>query len=228
MTSSYQKIAKHYDQFTSLSVFNFYLKFIGKVQGLDVLDLGCGTGALIKHYSSKNRTYGIDISPEMIGIAKIKDKKTKYFVDDIRKFKSEKNFDLILCNYDTINHLNNFKEWSSLFKRISRNLKKDGLFVFDFNTIQGLDYCAKQPFFKKFKNNYLAMQVKKKKDRYLWKINLFLENPRGLFEHHETTIEEKSYPEKLVFSELEKNFIIVKKKNLNNHRIFIKAKKKAV
>jgi SAM-dependent methyltransferase len=226
MTFSYRKIAKHYDQFMGSGVLNVYQEMIGKVQGLDILDLGCGTGTLLKNYSSKNRTYGVDLSPEMIKVARIKDKKTKYFVGDIRKFKMKEKFDIIFCTYDTMNHLSSFNEWSSLFKKVNKNLKKDGFFLFDFNTIQGLDYCTKQTLFKKFEKNCLVMQVKKEKSCYLWKINLFLEKSKDLFKHHELNIKEKSYPEKLIFTELKKNFVITKKKNLSNHRIFIKAKKK--
>ena len=47
------------------------LKLIGNVKGKRILDLGCGTGIVSKQLQDKGgKVSGIDLSPEMIGIAK--------------------------------------------------------------------------------------------------------------------------------------------------------------
>ncbi|MCQ2749945.1 MAG: class I SAM-dependent methyltransferase [Clostridia bacterium] len=76
-----------------------------------VCDLGCGTGELIKLLADVHdeASYvGIDISGDMINVAKKKCKKIEECVlvsGDIRNFKLEKRANLITCMYDTINHI---------------------------------------------------------------------------------------------------------------------------
>ena len=108
---SYKQLAKYYDELINLRVFIIYKSIIGEIKNRRLLDLGCGTGTLLKYYSSKNETFGIDGSPEMIKIAKAKDKNTNYSVGDIKNFKINKKFNIIACAFDTINHLPALKNW---------------------------------------------------------------------------------------------------------------------
>jgi predicted TPR repeat methyltransferase len=135
---AYKHIASYYDKSTTLKVLKAYKYILGEIKNKQILDLGCGTGNILKHYSTNNETYGIDGSPEMIKIAKSKDKKSIYKIGDIVKFKYNKKFDIIVCTYDTINHLPSLKNWEQLFKNVSKHLSNEGMFIFDYNTIDSL------------------------------------------------------------------------------------------
>lgn len=71
----------------------------------NILDMGCGTGQLISDMKVEFKDYniqytGIDISGEMIKLAKNKDSETIYIVSSIDDFpvKKEK-FDIIICTH---------------------------------------------------------------------------------------------------------------------------------
>lgn len=71
----------------------------------NILDMGCGTGQLISDMKVEFKDYnisytGIDISGEMIKLAKNKDSETIYIVSSIDDFpvKAEK-FDIIICTH---------------------------------------------------------------------------------------------------------------------------------
>lgn len=223
----YKQLAKYYDGLTNLDVLTTYKSIIGEIKDLYMLDLGCGTGTLLKYYSSKNKTYGIDEMPEMIKIAKAKDKNTHYSIGDIKNFKIDKKFDVITCAFDTINHLSSLNEWEQLFKTVSINLSVGGMFIFDFNTIDGFNNYSYQTIFKQIGKDYFLMRAKTKGEICFWMIDGFTKESTGLFKHAEFIIKERSYPKNLIIKTVEKYFSIVDTLDQDNNRIYIKARKRA-
>ena len=224
--NAYKHIASYYDKSTNLRVFKIYKSILGKINNFNILDLGCGTGTLLKHYSSNNETYGIDGSPEMIKIAKSKDKKSTYKIGDIRNFKINKKFDIICCTYDTINHLPSLKNWGKLFKNVSAQLSSKGLFIFDYNTVEGLKNCS-GTILQKIGKNYVVRDVKNTNQACLWEFHNFVKKSSGLFEYKKSVIKEVSYPNKLIEKEIRKYFKIVDIVKNDKSRIYIKTMKKA-
>ena len=109
-----------------------------------VLDLGCGTGNFLKKIEKfVERTVGIDISENMIEIAKKNCKHSDLYVQSVLSFNFNKKFDLITCNFDMINHLNTIQDWEQMFKLVYKHLNEGGIFLFDFNTLlkmQNMDF----------------------------------------------------------------------------------------
>ena len=70
-----------------------------------VLDMGCGTGQLIrdikKEFTGFNIVFtGVDISSKMIEVAKEKDKEADYFNSSIEEFNEQpSSFDIIVCTH---------------------------------------------------------------------------------------------------------------------------------
>lgn len=223
---AYKQIAPFYDKSTNLKIFNTYKSIIGDVKNKRMLDLGCGTGTLLKHYSATNETYGIDSSPEMIKIAKTKDKKSNYSIGDIIKIQFKRKFDIITCTYDTVNHLPSLDDWKLLFKAVSKHLSERGIFVFDYNTVFGLTNNAGTEL-QKIGKNFIVRQVITTKQSCLWNFHNFIKEPSGLFKYQKSVIEEKSYPDKIIEKEIRQNFKDVEIIKNNNFRTYVKAKKKA-
>jgi SAM-dependent methyltransferase len=108
------------------------------------LDLGCGTGQLTNFlYENGWNIYGIDSSADMISVLKSKYPFLSASVADIRNFKLEDAYDLIVCFGDTINHLLGECDWLTLFRSVSNRLSDRGLFCFD--VITPYDHCEVWP-----------------------------------------------------------------------------------
>lgn len=107
-----------------------------QIEGKDVLDVACGTGTLANLFEKDGyNVTAFDKSSEMIKVAKEKNMRVNFFVEDMLEFNLNQKFDLIVCAYDSINHI---KNWERFFKKVHKHLKNDGVFIFDFNTIKGL------------------------------------------------------------------------------------------
>lgn len=91
-----------------------------------VLDVGCGTAIAYPYLSKKFKTYvGIDISQEMIKIARKKFPNAFFINDDFEKYDFKEKFDLVFI-FNTFPHLENQK--LSLLKT-RRILNKDGKII---------------------------------------------------------------------------------------------------
>ncbi len=221
--NAYQKLALDYDFLTGEGVVESYKNIIGKREGEDILDLGCGTGTLLKEYSLKNSTYGVDISAQMIKVARKKDRKSKYLVGDITKIKLDKKFDVVVCAFDTINHLSSLDEWEDLFEKAFLHLKKDGVFVCDFNTPECLEMAARHRVVKRSSGVFLTMQPKIENDICFWEIDRFKKIAFSYWRHEKIVIKQTFYPIEHVLERLGKYF---KRKELamsEQKRAYVKA-----
>ena len=110
-----------------------------------ILELGCGTGTILAGLGSIGPLTGIDRSPEMLAIAREKVPSARLIEDDITTFALGETFDVVLCVFDTLNHITTFEGWTSLFDRARTHLAPDGLFIFDVNTLTKLRAMAEFP-----------------------------------------------------------------------------------
>lgn len=138
----YSKLAAHYDvgwgDFAESSQ-----TFIEKTlldHGIEsgrILELACGTGILaIRLARSGHAVLGIDRSPEMVSIASMKGRYVKgvdFAVADMRNLDLEPEFDATLCMFDSLNYLMTSEDVSGTLKSVSSMLRKNGVFIFDFN-----------------------------------------------------------------------------------------------
>lgn len=77
---------------------------------------------------------GIDRSPEMLAIARRKVPGARLVEADITAFDLGERFDLVICVFDTLNHITSFDGWRALFNRAHMHLEPSGVFIFDVNT----------------------------------------------------------------------------------------------
>lgn len=208
-------------------------KFLPKAG--DILELGCGTAENLAIFQSKHNISGIDISAGMLREAKKKIPKGKFIQSDISDFHLNKKFDFIFCLYDTINHLNNFKEWQGLFKSVKAHLKENGVFIFDFNTLYKLNVLAESDIYPEFSgDDVLLLNVKKKStNNFNWNIKYFNNTSPAKYTLMEENIHESGFDTKKVLEEVKKSFKIIntynenfKKPAKNSLRIFCLAKMK--
>jgi len=237
--NSYDRIAKFYDDVIGRSFEPaFFLKeLINKYSSnvISLLELGCGTGSILEVLSRDYDVTGVDLSEEMLKIARRKNTGVTLSKQSIVDFKLNKKFDAIICVYDTVNHLTKFSDWKKLFGNIYKHLNQSGIFLFDINTISKLDNLAYlSSFVEKFNENYLVIDVKKLgKNLYDWELKIFENIQNDEYRLHVENIKEVSFSIKRIKDELRKNFIIrktltedSKRVSGNSDRVYFVCKKK--
>lgn len=125
-----------------------------------LLELGCGTGTILDGLSSFESLTGIDRSPEMLAIARGKVPRARLVEGDISDFDLGERFDVVICVFDTLNHLPRFELWQALFACTRAHLRAGGLFIFDVNTVTKIHgLAAYPPFFQEAGTVTVAMNV---------------------------------------------------------------------
>jgi SAM-dependent methyltransferase len=110
-----------------------------------LLELACGTGSILKQLWTHYDVTGLDLSEEMLEIAAEKVPGIPLFRGDMRTFDLGDRFDVVLCVYDSINHLLRFDEWKAVFEGAQRHLNDGGVFLFDINTQRKLSEFGERP-----------------------------------------------------------------------------------
>ncbi len=93
--------------------------------GVSVLDVACGTGVLFSDYQKRNaKVTGIDISPEMVKIAKEKFPEYEIICDNALTYDFGKQFDRIMI----FNAYPHFESPEKLIENLTKSLKIGGRF----------------------------------------------------------------------------------------------------
>jgi len=110
-----------------------------------LLELGCGTGSILARLDTGARLTGLDRSPEMLAKAAAKVPGAQLVEGDMSSFDLGRRFDVIVCVFDSVNHLLDVGSWVSLFACVHAHLAEGGLFVLDANTVSELHRLGDDP-----------------------------------------------------------------------------------
>ncbi len=144
--SSYSIFAHFYDRLTENVDYEVRSNYISdffktnKIATGTILDLACGTCSMSLPFVKNGfRLIGIDVSEEMLSAASEKllrlSDNFSLVKADMTNFCLSEKADGCICTLDSINHLTDEKDVEACFQNVYHSLKKDGLFVFDVNTI---------------------------------------------------------------------------------------------
>ena len=183
-----------------------------KPKARTLLELACGTGAILKILAKSYDVVGLDLSPQMLLFARKKLPHVRFYRKDMVSFDLATKFDVIICVFDSINHVLKFADWQTIFRNAARHLEKDGLFLFDINTEAKLERLINAPtWVHKFGRNLEFINVTDgRRGIANWNIRVFEHrrgNKYGLFEED---IEEISFPVSKIKAALRKQFTNVK------------------
>jgi SAM-dependent methyltransferase len=177
-----------------------------------ILELGCGTGNILFPLSKHYETTGLDNSNRMLEIAKKKDKSSKYILSDMTSFKLGKTFDIVLCIFDTINHVKTFTGWEKTFQNAYEHLNKNGLFIFDFNTQAKFEeFRTKRRNWHHFGKVILLSETYLSGDSLIFDDTIIKKYPDGKCKVYRETIAEKTFELKNILKALIKTGFNVKK-----------------
>jgi len=107
-------------------------------------DLACGTGMTALDLAARGfRLYGVDLSPGMCRAARRNARERKLplrvIQADMRGFRLPEPVDLILSEYDAINHVPRHSDLRRVSSAVARALNPGGWFFFDVNNLAAFD-----------------------------------------------------------------------------------------
>lgn len=96
------------------------------------MDLACGTGILCQILDESGIcASGMDFSSGMIDIARENSPHIHYDVADMITYRPQKQFDLVTCTGDAVNHIADLSDVEKIFGNVYAYLAPGGWFVFD-------------------------------------------------------------------------------------------------
>jgi ubiquinone/menaquinone biosynthesis C-methylase UbiE len=82
-----------------------------------VLELACGTGSILRQLQPHHEVTGLDVSASMLAIAAEKVPGVRLIEGDMTQIMLRESFDVVLCVYDSINHLLDYAQWEEVLSR---------------------------------------------------------------------------------------------------------------
>ncbi|HEY4928467.1 MAG TPA: class I SAM-dependent methyltransferase [Acidimicrobiales bacterium] len=167
---------------------------------VSLLELGCGTGSILARLDTPAQLTGLDQSPEMLAVAATKVPGAQLVAGDMSSFDLGRRFDVIVCVFDSINHLLAVGSWASMFACVHAHLTTGGLFVLDVNTVGELHRLGdEQPWIYDFEGGTAVIDVTFALDpdghgMTDWDIRIFERITDTRFELHHECIGELGLP----------------------------------
>ena len=174
-----------------------------------LLELGCGTGSVLEQLEARYAVTGVDLSPQMLRIARTKMPHARLLRKDITTLELGETFDVVVCVADVVNHLRPFRAWESLFARAHGHLPDGGIFVFDMNTQLHLSELAAQPPLTAWspRGDFTMLDVVEAAGTAVAvEVTVFEHQPGGTYRLHTASVPEISFPAGRVTRSLRRRF----------------------
>ena len=136
MTQLYSKLAAVYHEiyqqiFDYEKEYNFYDSILERNNCRSLLELGSGSGMLARKFLQKGYDYlGVDLSDEMLEIARTEIKADPFRQGDMRNLSFDRQFDAVIITGRSISYVIDNKGLNDTFTGVHKSLKKRGLFIF--------------------------------------------------------------------------------------------------
>ncbi|TFE01088.1 class I SAM-dependent DNA methyltransferase [Jeotgalibacillus salarius] len=143
---AYEQFAYVYDRLMSDVPYDEWMSFLLRqkkafnVEGMRLLDVGCGTGEwTVKASSAGFETVGIDLSESMLSMAQQKameaGQSIRFFQMDMSEAEELGHFDLITIFCDSLNYLETEEAVQQTFQKMYDMLTSEGLLLFDVHSV---------------------------------------------------------------------------------------------
>lgn len=134
----YKELAKYYDKIyyrkdykaESEKIHRLIRKY-KKTNGNEMLDVACGTGNHIQYFKKYYNITGVDLNREMLAIAKKKIPRAKLTLGDMRTFRLNKKFDIIVCLFSAIGYMLRIRDLQKTINNFKAHLKPGGLIIIE-------------------------------------------------------------------------------------------------
>jgi SAM-dependent methyltransferase len=103
-----------------------------------ILDIGCGTGRFINHLSENcPDCTGVDFLPEMVEFAKLRYNHIDFIQGDMRSFRLDRTFDLLICMGSTFMHALTNSDIEATLDTFATHSHKGSLLIIDIKNCIG-------------------------------------------------------------------------------------------
>ncbi len=189
---SFTAIAQLYDHING-SAYEPYAQYLesafkkADIKVNEVLDLGCGTGAIAAILADKGYDMvALDISPEMLNFARERNygKNTLLLCQDMCDFELYGTVQAVYSSFDCLNYIQG-KDIPKVFRLVHNYLEKGGIFAFDINTeYRYLNILDGRSFVYEVDSDMAVWRnaYSKEEGVCLFDIDLFSENPDGSYD----------------------------------------------
>ncbi|MGE4444245.1 MAG: class I SAM-dependent methyltransferase [Candidatus Altimarinota bacterium] len=203
---------------------------------ISILETACGTGVVAKEFQKIGYNItGLDINEKMLEKAKENLDEKHLILGDMTNFDLQKNFDVVLCNYNSICHLLTWQEWQKFFEMAYKHLSPNGLLIFDINTLFEFENITREfAQFYNFGDDSVCLEMFKKDGVYEWLIKIFKKAPDGRYDLITENVQENSFPIHMIKKELKNRGFHIEdlldfhygEVNLESERVYFVATKK--
>ncbi len=169
-----------------------------------ILELACGTWSVAKEFIKAGyEVTGLDINENMLKKAEKNIWKQNLVLWDMTNFDLWKTYDVVLCNYNSICHLLTWKEWQDFFTMAYKHLNKNGILIFDINTLFEFESITRDfAQFYTFWDDVVCLEMFKKQSHFEWLIKIFSHKLGSDFELITEVVKENSFPISKIEKEL--------------------------
>jgi SAM-dependent methyltransferase len=184
-------------------------------QAHSVLELGCGTGSVLARLDAVPELTGVDQSPKMLAVARAKVPRARLLEGDMKSFSLGQRFDVVICVFDSLNHLLFFGDWESMFDAVHQHLVDGGLFIFDVNTVGELRRLGEEsPWVDDFDGGVAIIDVSFAEDGEsegisVWDIRIFEEISPSRYNLHQERIGELAVRLSRIRAALQAKFVLL-------------------
>jgi SAM-dependent methyltransferase len=217
MEDPYSNIANYFDLVAGERYDIEYIRNLVQIhhpRAKSVLEIACGTGLVLENFVQNFEVEGLDISSAMLAKARKRFGPARFMLQDIRNFSTGKCYDVILCVFNSINHLHKFSEWKAVFKSVYKHLNPGGIFVLDIVTIHGLSKFFREPSIMRQEGDSYILIDYSRVSKQMLDMNIKVFTPvakdgrsKKKFELLEGVIREKSFARLNIQKELERLFM---------------------
>lgn len=138
MTKLYSDLAYLYDALYQTFIdyeaeFRLYENQFKPYGAKSVLEIGCGSGHLAQQFLNAGYEYtGIDISPQMLGLARQRCPTARFTLADMRTLDLGETFDAVLITARSLSYILTNADVLATFRQLGQHLSPNGTLHFDF------------------------------------------------------------------------------------------------
>ena len=214
----YKDFAFIYDELMNEVDYNGWVEYIEKIiekedtKVQNILELACGTGNLTIPLTKKNYDIaGIDISEEMLGVAREKAEKEGVELVLLQQDIAELDFDItnldcVLCACDGFNYITYDEDLENIFKKTYELLKENGLFIFDISSFYKLSSVLGNNMYGENREDIAYMwqnYFDDEENLVEMELAFFVKDEDGRFERFEEVHQQRAYTEEEILDMLQ-------------------------
>ena len=102
-----------------------------EVPGRELLDVACGTGGHLQHLRRHYSVTGMDLSREMLALARKKCPGVELVPGDMISFDLKRKFDVVTCLFSSIGYVKTYRNLERTISSFSKHLRQGGLLLIE-------------------------------------------------------------------------------------------------